>query len=67
MKKIKEIFDEDEYITLKNKINNIENNNKIYKKHSVELNKYNSKITTLEEQNKYLSVVNKESNINFKA
>ena len=67
MKKIKEIFDEDEYITLKNKINNIENNNKIYKKHSVELNKYNTKITTLEEQNKYLSVVNKESNINFKS
>ena len=60
MKKIKEIFDEDEFITLKN-------NNKIYKKHSVELNKYNTKITTLEEQNKYLSVVNKESNINFKS
>ena len=67
LKIIKDIFNEDEFISLKNKINKIENNNRVYKKHSLELNKYDSKIITLEERNKDLNIMNKESNLKFRS
>lgn len=68
-KKIKEFLngDEDQYMTLMNKINNLENNKKIKEnKHANELKKYDSKILNLDEKYHYLNINSKESNINIR-
>ena len=57
-KKIKEVLDgdEDEYMTLINKINNFTNNKKIMEnEHKIKIQKYNLRIISLDEKYKYLS------------
>ena len=57
-KKIKEILDgdEDEYMTLINKINNFTNNKKIMEnEHKIKIEKYNLRIISLDEKYKYLN------------
>ena len=68
-KKIKEYLDgdEDQYMTLMNKINSIENNKIINENNnSKEINTFNSKILSLDEKYKYLKMNNKESNNNIR-
>ena len=57
-KKIKEFLDgdEDEYMTLINKINNFTNNKKILEnEHNIKIKKYNLRINSLDEKYKYLN------------
>jgi len=57
-KKIKEFLDgdEDEYMTLINKINNFTNNKKIMEnEHNIKIKKYNLRIISLDEKYKYLN------------
>ena len=68
-KKIKEYLnnDEEEYITLINKISNLENSRKIIEtKHKSELNQFNSQISSLNEQFKVLNCDSKGSNCNIR-
>ena len=67
--RIKEYLDgdEDQYMTLINKINNIENKKKIVQdKNFKEIKKYNLEIKSLEDKNKYLNCFTKESNTNIR-
>ena len=64
-RKLKEFLDgdEDQYMTLMNKINNIDNNKKIMEsKYLNEIHKYNTKINILGDKYKYLNCNSKESN-----
>ena len=68
-KKIKEYLDndEDEYVTLINKINNIENSRKLIEnKHRNELKQFNSQIISLDEEFKLLNCNSKGSNCNIR-
>ena len=67
--RIKEYLDgdEDQYMTLINKINNIENKKKIVENKNIkEIKKYNLEIKSLEDKNKYLNCSSKESNNNVR-
>jgi hypothetical protein len=68
-KKIKEFLDgdEDEYMTLINKINNFVNNKKIMEnEHLMKIKKYNLRIISLDEKYKYLNSNGKEINNIFR-
>ena len=67
-KKLKEFLDgdEDQYMTLMNKINNMENNKKIMENKYINvIQKYNTKINLLDDKYKYLNINSKESNNNI--
>ena len=67
--RIKEFLDgdEDQYMTLINKINNIENNRRIIENKNLnEIKKINSEILSLDEKCKYLNFSSKESNNNLR-